>query len=84
MRVILVGDANGEEAEAQRGKLRLWPIIARGQRVHGHHSSRQASTVIPIIRENVLPDSIVYTDSFQVYDVLDVSVLHHRRVNHSR
>jgi transposase len=25
----------------------------------------------------------VYTDSFQVYDVVDVSEFHHRRVNHS-
>ena len=46
--------------------------------------SAKASTLIPIIREKVLPDSIVYTDSFRAYDVLDVSELHHRRVNHSK
>jgi transposase len=44
----------------------------------------KASTVIPIIREKGLPDSIVYTDSVQVYDVLDVSEFPHRRVNHSK
>ena len=40
--------------------------------------------MIPILREKVLPDSIVYTDSVQVYDVLDVSEFHHRRVKHSK
>ena len=44
----------------------------------------KAKTLIPIIRENVTPDSIVYTDSFRVYDVLDVSEFHHKRVNHSK
>ncbi len=44
----------------------------------------KAQTLIPIIREKVTPDSIVYTDSFQVYDVLDVSEFHHKRVNHSK
>lgn len=44
----------------------------------------KAQTLIPTIREHVTPDSIVYTDSFQVYDVLDVSEFHHKRVNHSK
>lgn len=44
----------------------------------------KASTLTPIIREKVLPGSIVYTDSFQVNDVLDVSEFHHGRVNHSK
>ena len=44
----------------------------------------KAQTLIPIIREKVTPDSIVYTDSFQVYDVLDVSEFHHKRINHSK
>ena len=30
-----------------------------------------------------MPDSIVYTDRVQVYDVLDVSECHPRRVTHS-
>jgi len=31
-----------------------------------------------------MPDSLVYTDSFQMYDVLEVSEFHHRRANHSK
>lgn len=35
------------------------------------------------VRANGRPDSIVYTDSFRFYDVLDVSEFHHHRINHS-
>jgi len=30
----------------------------------------------------IVPDSIVYTDRWQGYNVLDVSDLHHFRINH--
>ncbi len=38
---------------------------------------------MPIIREKVKPDSIVYTDFYKSYDVLDVSGFNHFRINHS-
>jgi len=44
----------------------------------------RADTLIPIIRENVKPDSIVYTDSFRSYNALDVSEFTHYRINHSK
>jgi transposase len=44
----------------------------------------RSRTLLPIIREQVPPDSIVYTDSFTAYAVLDVSAFHHRRVNPSK
>jgi len=37
-----------------------------------------------IIRNKVIPDSIVYTDSFRSYNVLDVSEFYHDRINHSK
>ena len=43
----------------------------------------QSETLLPIIREKVKPDSIVYTDTFRGYDVLDVSEFSHFRINHS-
>ena len=43
----------------------------------------QSATLLPIIREKVKPDSIVYTDTFRGYDVLDVSEFSHFRINHS-
>ncbi len=44
----------------------------------------RADTLIPIIREKVKPDSIVYTDSFRSYNALDVSEFIHYRINHSK
>ncbi|MFC3873962.1 transposase, partial [Neisseria musculi] len=43
----------------------------------------QTATLLPIIREQVKPDSIVYTDCYKSYDVLDVSEFSHFRINHS-
>jgi transposase len=44
----------------------------------------RSDTLIPIIREKIKPDSIVYSDSFKSYDILDVSEFHHMRINHSK
>lgn len=44
----------------------------------------KAKTLMPIIREKVVPDSIVYTDGFKSYDVLDVSEFKHQRVDHDQ
>ena len=38
---------------------------------------------MPIIREKIEPDSIVYTDCWRVYNSLDVSEFKHFRINHS-
>ncbi|MDP0168068.1 IS1595 family transposase [Glaesserella parasuis] len=43
----------------------------------------QSATLLPIIREKVKPDSIVYNDFYRSYDVLDVSEFNHFRINHS-
>ena len=37
---------------------------------------------MPVIRAKIVPDSVVYTDSYNVYNVLNVSEFHHHRVNH--
>ncbi len=41
------------------------------------------TALLPIIREKVQPDSIVYSDSYHSYDILDVSEFKHFRINHS-
>ena len=38
---------------------------------------------MPIIEEKIVPDSIVYTDSWRGYNALDVSEFKHYRINHS-
>jgi transposase len=44
----------------------------------------KTATLLPIIREKIVPDSIVYSDSLKSYNVLDVSEFHHHRINHSK
>ena len=80
----LGGGRKGRRGRGAAGKGPVFGLLKRGGKVYtAIIPDAKASTLIPIIREKVLPDSIVYTDSFQVYDVLDVSAFHHRRVNHS-
>ena len=43
----------------------------------------KSRTLLPIIESKIYPDSIVYTDNFASYDVLDVSNFKHYRINHS-
>ena len=79
------GVRKGRRGRGAAGKVPVFGLLKRGGKVYtAIIPDAKASTLISIIREKVLPDSIVYTDSFQVYDVLDVSEFHHRRVNHSK
>ena len=41
------------------------------------------NSLMPIVERKIVPDSIVYTDSYKVYDVLEVSGFHQIRINHS-
>ncbi len=40
--------------------------------------------MIPIIERKVVPDSIVYSDFWRGYNVLDVADFHHFRINPSK
>lgn len=81
----LDGVRKGRRRRGAAGKVPVFGLLTRGGKVDtAIIPDAKATTVIPIIRENVTPDSIVYTDSFRVYDVLDVSEFHHKRVNHSK
>lgn len=41
-------------------------------------------TLLTVIKRKIMPDSIVYTDCYKSYDVLDVSEFTHQRINHSQ
>ena len=43
-----------------------------------------SATLYPIIERKVVPDSIVYSDCWRGYNVLDVSEFKHFRINHSK
>ena len=79
------GMRKGQRGRAAAGKVPVFGLLKRGGKVFtAIIPNARSRTLLPIIREQVSPDSIVYTDSFTAYDVLDVSEFHHRRVNHSK
>jgi transposase len=66
------------------GKVPVFGLLKRGGRVYAVMiPDAKSPTLLGIIRARIRPDSIVYTDSFRSYDVLDVSEFHHERINHS-
>ncbi|MBX3350615.1 MAG: IS1595 family transposase [Nitrospira sp.] len=79
------GVRKGNRGRGAAGKVPVFGLLKRGGKVIAAIiPNAQSRTLLPIIREQVPPDSIVYVDSFTAYDVLDVSEFHPRRVNHSK
>lgn len=66
------------------GKIAVFGFLKRNNKVYiVVVLNTQSATLLPIIREQVKPDSIVYTDTYRNYDVLDASEFSHFRINHS-
>ena len=79
MRAILAAFARANAGAAQQAKSRS-SALRRGGKLHAMmiYDVRK-DTLLPIIRQKVVPDSIVYADSYPAYDVLDVSEFHRHR-----
>jgi len=78
------GHRKGKRGRGAVGKIPVFGLLKRQGKVYAIPiPNARTSTLLPIIKEKIKPDSIVYTDSFSSYDVLDVSQFHHERINHS-
>ncbi|SUT90929.1 Transposase and inactivated derivatives [[Actinobacillus] rossii] len=78
------GQRKGKRGCGAAGKIAVFGLLKRNGRVYTVAvPNTQSATLLPIIREQVKPDSIVYTDFYRSYDVLDVSEFSHFRINHS-
>ena len=78
------GTRKGKRGRGAMGKVAVFGLLKRNSKVYTVVvPNAQSATLLPIIREKVKPDSIVYTDTFRRYDVLDVSEFSHFRINHS-
>ena len=78
------GVRKGKRGRGAAGKIPVFGILKRGGKVHTVIiPDVRKDTLLPIIRQKVVPDSIVYTNSYPAYDVLDVSEFHHHRIDHS-
>ena len=78
------GVRKGKRGRGAGGKVPVFGLLKRGGRVYTVMiEDAKSQTLLGIIRDRIQPDSIVYTDGFRSYDVLDVSEFHHVRINHS-
>lgn len=78
------GKRKGKRGRGAAGKVPVFGILKRGGKVYAQVISNvKAKTLVPIIKQKVVPDSIVYSDTFKSYNSLHVEGYHHVRVNHS-
>lgn len=78
------GIRKGKRGRGAVGKIPVFGLLKRGGKVYVCIvTDTKTKTLMPIIRDKVVPDSIVYTDAYASYDVLDVSEFKHHRINHS-
>ena len=79
------GKRKGKRGRGSAGKVPVFGLLKRGGKVFAEIiPDAKSKTLMPIIKEKVIPDSIVYTDTFRSYNALDVSEFKHVRINHSK
>ena len=79
------GTRKGKRGRGAAGKVAVFGILKRGGKVYTQIIlDAKTDTLMPIIRQKIEPDSIVYTDCFRAYNALDVSEFKHYRINHSQ
>jgi transposase len=79
------GKRKGKRGRGAAGKVPVFGLLKRGGKVFAEIiPDAKSKTLIPIIKEKVVPDSIVYTDALPSYNALDVSEFKHVRINHSK
>ena len=78
------GLRKGKRGRGAAGKVVVFGILKRGGKVYTKVvDDTKTKTLMPIIMRKIVPDSIVYTDSYRSYNALDVSDFYHHRINHS-
>ena len=78
------GTRKGKRGRGAAGKVPVFGLLKRGGKVYtAVVPDTKGSTLKAIICRKIQPDSIVYTDSYRSYNVLDVSEFKHYRINHS-
>lgn len=79
------GRRKGKRGRGAGGKTPVFGLLKRGGKVYTKIiPDAKGATLMPIIQEKVIPDSIVYSDCWRGYNVLDVSEFRHYRINHSK
>jgi len=78
------GKRKGKRGRGAAGKVPVFGILKRGGKVYTKViPDARTGTLMGIMQHKIVPDSIVYSDSFGSYNALDVSDFRHYRINHS-
>ena len=78
------GKRKGKRGRGAAGKVPVFGLLKRGGKVYTKIiPDAKADTLMPIIQDRIMPDSVVYTDCLSSYNVLDISCFKHFRINHS-
>jgi transposase len=79
------GARKGKCGRGAAGKIPVFRLLKRGGKVYTKIiPDASGETLLPIMTGKIVPDSIVYSDSWRGYNVLDVSDFKHYRINHSK
>ena len=78
------GQRKGRRGRGASGEVVVFRILKRNGRVYIVAVDNAKSDALPVIKQKIMPDSIVYTDSLSNYNKLDVSGFIHYRINHSK
>ena len=79
------GHRKGKRGRGAAGKVPVFGLLKRNGKVFTVViSDAKSDSLLPIIRQKVKPDSIVYTDTWKSDNALDVSEFKHFRINHSQ
>jgi transposase len=79
------GRRRGKRGRGAAGKIPVFDLLKRvGKAYTKIILDASGATLIPIIKRKVVPDSIVYSDCWRGYNVLDVPDFHHFRIDHSK
>ena len=84
MRATLAATVRQTRAWRSR-KIPVFGLLERGGKVYARvFPDAKSHTLKPIMERKIVPNSIVYSDTFHSYDVLDVAGFKHLRINHSK
>jgi transposase-like protein len=79
------GKRPGKRGRGADGKTVVIGIVQRkGKVISKVVADTKRSTVMPLIAKNVAQKSIIYTDEYPIYDIVDRFGYRHEEVNHSQ
>ncbi len=77
------GHRKGKRGRGAGGKVPVFGLLKRGGRVYAEIiPDAKSATLTPLVAAKVVPDSVVFSDSWVGYDKLDTSGFRHERINH--